>query len=172
MAAVVLLAAASPSLLYNTLFSRDFAAAWRLRTAPHPADLAEGARRGVVLLVLLPAMAALGIAAWLSWGEPGHAAAFALGTWLVVVLCSKLAAGAVFLDVPLSRPASRGGALGPIALPSAGIGAVAGTIVGIAWLIRAEPAALWGLVAATLLASELIGRSTRRTLARRLGVRP
>lgn len=171
LAAVVLLAAASPSLLYNTLFSRDFAAAWRLRSAPYPADLVEGMRRGVVLLVLLPATVALGVAAQVSWREPTHAAGFALGTWLVILLCSKLAAGAVFVDVPLSRPASRGGALGPIALPSAGIGAVASTIVGIAWLVRGERLALGGVVLALLVANAAVGRSTARTLTHRLGVR-
>ena len=171
LAAIVLLAAASPSLLYNTLFSRDHAAAWRLRAAPSPAELAEGVRKGVALLVLLPATLAVGIAAQVAWRAPLHAAGFALGTWLVVSLCSKVAAANVFTDVPLSRPAARGGALGPIAVLTAGIGAVASTIVGLLWLARGTPALLGAAVGALVIADVIAGRMARHRMARILGRR-
>ena len=168
LATVVLLAASSPSLLYNTLFSRDHAASWRLRAAPDPAELVEGVRRGVVLLVLLPATLALGIAAQVAWRAPTHAAGFALGTWLVIQLCSKVAAANVFRDVPLSRPAARGGALGPIAILSAGIGAIASTVVGIAWLVRGEPIALAATLLVLFLADRIVGRHAMTAIRRNL----
>ena len=166
LATVVLIAAASPSLLYNSLFSRDHAAAWRLRAAPEPAELAEGVRRGVVLLVLLPATVALTVACQVTWRAPGHALAFGVGTWLIVALCSRIAAANVFVDVPLSRPAARGSALGPIALLSAGVGAVASTVVGAAWLVRESLPGLVGVAVALVVANVIADRLGRARIRR------
>lgn len=156
-AAVPLLAGAVPLLLRNALYSRDHAAGWRLAQANHAA-LGEGVRKAATLLVLLPAVLGLGLAAQVAWRHPLHAVAWTLLTWAAVVLGGKLVRPAALPGPPFSRPAARGGAMGPVMVLVAGVGTLAGALAGAASLLSPWPLAVGGLVGAALLAAAGVRR--------------
>lgn len=170
LATVALLASAVPSLLHNALYSRDHAAAWRLRTAPlpSPAALAEGLRMAMLGLVGLPSVLALTAVACLRWQDPLHAVSWGIGTWLILDLIARLMLPTVVRDVPFSRPASRGVALGPVAIPIAAAGSLATGIATLGSLAAGRPALLAALLLALLLARPLVTARTRERLDQRL----
>jgi hypothetical protein len=122
---VYLIALAVPPMLYNLSFSRNFAAAWVLLTAPmeRPAGLALGFCKAVVLRVAVPLCLLWAFVALLVWRDVASAllhAALAAGlSWLLGLVGLWL----IVREPPLSCPAVLGGSIGPLALPMAGLSA-------------------------------------------------
>lgn len=169
-AAVALIASAVPSLLHNALYSRDHAAGWRLRAAPlpSPAMLADGLRRAMLLYVAVPSVLGVGLVAAWRWDAPLHALLWTGMTLLTVDGVARLLLPTVVRDVPFSRPAARGVALGPIAIPLAGAAAVASLVAGLASLLAGHPLLLMALLAGLAAALPLITARTRARLDARL----
>jgi hypothetical protein len=163
---IYLIALAVPPILYNLSFSRNFAAAWVMTTAPldHPAGLALGMCKAVFLRVVLPLCALWAIVALAAWRDPASAllhAALAAGlSWLLGLVALVL----IVRDPPLSSPVVLGGSIGPLALPMAALTSVALIAVALHCRFAAEPL-FWLIAGGTCLASE---RLLRRLATARL----
>ena len=86
---VYLIGLAVPPILYNLSFSRNYAAAWMILTAPmdRPADLALGMCKAIVFRVAVPLCGIWACVAALVWRDPTavllHFALAALLSWLL-----------------------------------------------------------------------------------------
>jgi hypothetical protein len=145
---VYLIALAMPQILYNLTFTRSFAAAWVLATAPldRPAALALGLCQAVFLRLIVPLCALWAAVAAVVWRDPGSAllhAALAAGlAWLM----GLIALTTVVREPPLSRAPVVGGSIGPLAVPMAALSSLA--MVGVALHCRLAPSPLFWLIAA------------------------
>ena len=152
---IYLIALAVPPILYNLSFSRDFAAAWVLLTAPldSPAGLAVGTCKAVILRVILPLAALWAVVAVWAWHDLTSAflhAALAAGlSWLLGLTALIL----VVRDPPLSCRPVLGGSIGPLALPMAGLSAAIMLAVALHCRFAASPL-FWLIAGGACLVSE------------------
>lgn len=117
---------AVPVALYNVTFVKDAAAAWLLFASPvdPPPGIARGVCKALLAYVVAPLCIALGLVAAWAWGSPLSAALHAL---LAFALCWPMALATLWGATPahpLTRDPSRGGSIGPIIVPLAGLGTV------------------------------------------------
>ena len=163
---VYLIALAVPPMLYNLSFSRSFAAAWVLLTAPmeRPEGLAIGVCKAVVLRVAVPLSLLWGFVAVLVWRDITSAVLHTLLAAGLSWLLGLLALVLIVRDPPLSCPAVLGGSIGPLALPMAGLSACA--MVAVALHCRFGGSPLFWLFAGGLWV--VVDRPLRRLAAARM----
>jgi hypothetical protein len=123
---VYLVCLAVPVALYNVTFVQDAAAAWLLFASPvdPPEGIARGVCKALLAYVVAPLCIVLGLVAGWAWGSPLSAALHAL---LAFSLCWPMALATLWGATPghpFTRDPSRGGSIGPVVVPLAGLGTV------------------------------------------------
>ncbi len=103
-----------PVVLLNLTFSEWNGASWLLTSAPlrRPAAVTHGAIAIVQLLIVTPLCLLLWLCMFASWGDVVAATAHAGLAWLLSIPAALASVWVVIPDLPLTRPASRGGTLG------------------------------------------------------------
>lgn len=131
--AVYLTVLAVPVALYNLTFVRDSDAAWLLFSSPTepPAGVARGVCKWLQVFVVTPVCVVLFLAAWWAWRSPVSALLHAVLAW---TLSWPMALATLWLAspaLPFTRDPSRGGSIGPIAIPMAGFTTAVMLVAGI-----------------------------------------
>ena len=169
--AVYLVALSVPVILLNLTFSEWNGAAWVLASAPlkRPDSVATGAQAVIQFLVVTPLCLLLGLCMFLSWGDATSAAVHAGLAWLLSIPAGLAAIWLVIPDLPLSRPASRGGTMGTAVLPLSMLSCVASLLGGLHFLF-AETVTFWmSALATTIALSVVTGTFARRRFDRLYG---
>ncbi len=169
--AVYLVALSVPVILLNLTFSEWNGASWLLSSAPlrRPASVVHGAITIVQLLIVTPLCLLLWLCMFLSWGDALAATAHAGLAWLLSIPAALAAVWGVIPDLPLSRPASRGGTLGTAVLPLSALSCVASLIGGLHYVF-AGSAGFWiGTLAVIVVLTVISAISGQRRFARLYG---
>ena len=164
--AVYLVALSVPVALYNATFVKDASAAWLLFATPvdPPEGIARGVCKALMVTIVIPVSILLGLVAGWAWQSP---VAAVLHAGLALLLSWPTALASLWLATPahpFTREPSRGGSIGPIAIPLAGFTAAAMLFASLHFLWAAE----WWfwLVAAvvTVTGSFWLGRMANRRM--------
>ena len=171
LAAIYLLAMPLPVIMHHMAFSREYPAAWLLAASPiaDRVAFAEGMRKAASYRIVAPALVAISIVLAVCWRSAPGALLLAAVGWLVVLGGGYAAQLLVLRRLPFAAPAARGEAFGPIALPTAAVGAAATTLAGIHYAAMQTPwgwaVYVTGLAGAVLLLRVVAHRVVQRAFA-------
>lgn len=172
--AVYLVALSVPVVLLNLTFSEWNGASWLLTSAPlrRPAAVTHGAIAIVQLLIVTPLCLLLWLCMFASWGDVVAATAHAGLAWLLSIPAALASVWVVIPDLPLTRPASRGGTLGTAVLPLSALSCVASAIGGLHFVFAGSVGFWIGALAAIVVLTLGTGAAAQRRFARLYGGSP
>jgi ABC-2 type transport system permease protein len=162
---VFLIAMGMPTLVHNLTFCRDSEGSWLWSAAPlrHPAGVAHGACKAVMLWVVTPCCCLLGGVAWFRWGDAGAALLHALLAWVLAWLAILASLWLIAQALPFSLSPQRGGSLSLPPLPLFALSAATSFLGVLHYLFAGQPAYWFAIFPACVgIHFWLRGRAVRR----------
>lgn len=163
-ACLYLLALPLPVVIYNFNFSSAHAASWLLDASPlaRSAAFRDGLRKAATYRIFVPALLLLTILfAWL-WRDLGHALLQGFIGLLLLDCAGHLGKWRLLRALPFASSLARGETLGPTALFTALLNALAFALGGLQWWASGSTAGLVGFVLLLLVATLFLRRRTWR----------